>query len=82
MTAVAAADTKLASSSMTVSLPSAALVAPSNTQSTVLTVTPGMTDQSTQTFEILVVLNNSAGTRDILDVARRNHSLDELSQDM
>ena len=48
---------------MSVSLPSAALVVPSNIQSTVLTVTPGTTKPSALNFAISVVSTTSADTR-------------------
>ena len=61
--AAAAAVTTLASPSMSVSLPSAAPVVPSNTQSTVLTVTPGTTDPSAQTSATSGVSTTAADTR-------------------
>ena len=61
----AAADTTLASSSIYASLPAAAVVVPSITQSTVLTVTLVTIDPSTQTSATSVVSTASADTHGI-----------------
>ena len=61
--AAAAAVTSLASSSTSVSLPPAAPVVLSNTQSTVLTVTPVTPDPSAQTSSTSVVSSAYAETR-------------------
>ena len=61
--AAAVAVTTLAPSSMFVSLPSASSVVPSNTQSTVVTVTYETTDSSMQTSTTSVVSATTADTR-------------------
>ena len=61
--AVAASVTTLASSSTSVSLPFAAPVAPSTTQSTVLTVTPVTADPNAQTSSTSVVTTASSSIR-------------------